>query len=541
MFIHLLVSSPLFLLFTVCGIGCFIGKLPIFGVRLGIAGVLFTGLAVSSLDSRLILPEMIYTIGLVLFVYTTGIGCGPIFFEALRRTGMRDNALVLLGLTAAAGITVVLQPFLGLSSTFSSGMFAGSLTNTPALASILEQLHLRGLTGEALQSVLAEPVVAYSLTYPLGVVGMITVLVLGKRLDSRSGSSEQSVKVAESEIMDRTIQILNGVVPAETFGALREREGWHLLPGRLNHAGHESLASQDSVLCTGDLISLIGSKDEVERACQKLGAYATQDLWLDHSAHDFRRVFVSNPKLAGKRVRDLGVAQLHGAVVTRVRRGDTDLLAEPGLRLRLGDRVRVVAPREALSAVTRFFGDSYKDISEVEITTFSLGIALGLLVGMISLPLPGGHAFSLGFAGGPLLVGLLLGTLSRTGPLCWTLPYSANLSIRQLGLVLFLAGVGTKSGFAFASTLQRGTGWPILVGGMLITAFTGVFVLLLGLKVFKVPYATLAGVLAGIQTQPAVLAFAKEQTRDDRTDIGYSAVYPFATLAKLIVAQLLLG
>jgi putative transport protein len=301
------------------------------------------------------------------------------------------------------------------------------------------------------------------------------------------------------------------------------------------------LVHPTTVLEPGDLLSLIGSDEALGKVAQELGEITTEHLELERSELDFRRIFVSNPAVADKTLAELKLPEHYGALITRVRRGDSDILPHAALRLELGDRVRVIARRERMSELSEYFGDSYKALSEIDVMSFSLGISLGLLLGLIPLPLPGGIRFQLGFAGGPLIAALILGTLGRTGPIIWQLPYSANLTIRQLGLVLFLAGVGTRSGYAFVSTLSGSGGLAIFIAGAIITFSTSLLTLFLGHKVFKIPMSLLTGMLSGLQTQPAVLGFANEQTANDLPNIGYATVFPLATILKILMAQVLLS
>jgi putative transport protein len=194
-----------------------------------------------------------------------------------------------------------------------------------------------------------------------------------------------------------------------------------------------------------------------------------------------------------------------------------------------------------MGEVAKFFGDSYKALSEVDMMSLGVGIALGLLLGLITIPLPGGLHFSLGFAGGPLIVALVLGTLGRTGPIVWQIPYSANLTLRQLGLVVFLAGVGTRSGYAFVDTLLHGSGLQLFLLGAVLTLSASLLTLLLGHFLFKIPMSLLIGIVSGLHTQPAALAFANEQTGNDLPNIGYATVFPVATITKILLAQILLG
>ena len=208
--------------------------------------------------------------------------------------------------------------------------------------------------------------------------------------------------------------------------------------------------------------------------------------------------------------------------------------------LERGDRVRVLTRRETMDAVSDLFGDSYRALSEIDILSFSLGLALGLLLGLVPIPLPGGVSVKLGLAGGPLIVALVLGWRERTGPLLWVLPYSANLTLRQIGLILFLAGIGTRSGYAFFTTLTQGSGLALFGAGILITTGVAVTMLYVGYRVLKTPMGLLTGMLAGLQTQPAVLGFALEQSGNDLPNIGYASVYPVATIAKIVFSQLVL-
>jgi putative transport protein len=193
-----------------------------------------------------------------------------------------------------------------------------------------------------------------------------------------------------------------------------------------------------------------------------------------------------------------------------------------------------------MEAVSQFFGDSYRALSEIDILTFSTGLAIGLVLGIIPIPLPGGVTLKLGFAGGPLIVALILGALGRTGPMVWSMPYSANLTLRQVGLLFFLAGVGTRAGYAFVTTFTQSGGLAIFAAGAILTCVTALTMLWVGHKLLKIPMGLLIGMLAGLQTQPAVLGFALEQTGNDLPNIGYATVYPVAMITKILFAQLLL-
>jgi putative transport protein len=542
--IELLLNNPLLLLFVVAGIGYPLGRVRIAGSSLGVAAVLFVGLAVGALHPDLKIPEQVYLLGVVLYIYTLGLSNGPSFFASFRRKGLRDNLFVLGMLVLAAGLAALAYYLLDLKPTLAAGMYAGSLTCTPALAGALEYLKSY-VPATSLEQVLSEPVVGYSLAYPMGVVGMILALYLAQRLWKVDYAQEaqhlRGLGATNVRLQNRTIWVTRPEATRETLHDLAHRPDWEVIFGRLKRNGQVSLVGAQTHLEVGDLVSVIGAPEDLDRVTAYLGQGSSEQLELDRSQLDFRRIFVSNPKIAGHRLRDLNLPQQYGAIVTRLRRGDIEFLPHGDTVLELGDRVRVVTPRQNIEAVATLFGDSYRTLSEIDMLTFSLGLGLGLLLGSVVFSLPGGVTLKLGFAGGPLVVALILGALGRTGPLIWSLPYSANLTLRQIGLILFLAGVGTRAGYAFLTTLTQGGGLYILGAGAVVTCVVALLTLWIGYWLLKIPMSLLSGMLAGLQTQPAVLGFALEQTGNDLPNIGYATVFPVATIAKILLAQVLLS
>ncbi|MBO2519545.1 MAG: transporter [Firmicutes bacterium] len=537
--VDLLASHPLLLLFIVAGLGYLLGRIRIHGFGLGVAAVLFAGLAVGALDPRLALPEIVYEFGLVLFVYTVGLASGPGFFAGLRRRGLRDTSFALLVLLLTTGASWLIGRLLGLPGPLLAGLFAGSLTNTPALAAVLERI---GGTNEPL----ALPAVGYSLAYPVGVLIVIGACYVATRRWGTSPGAEGGAAGEEGDVEpphSRAVEITRAEVTN-----IPVRELWPTLPAaarnvvaaRLVRQGQQQIVTGATTFALGDVVTLVGSADSLDQVVPHLGVPSDVRPELDRSQLDFRRIFVSNREVAGRRIRDLNLKERCGATITRVKRGDVDLIPTADMVLELGDQVRVVAPRDQLPAAAKFLGDSYRQLSEVDVPSLSLGIALGLLVGLIPIPLPGGTVLRLGFAGGPLVVALILGLVGRTGPIVWIQPHNANLTLRQLGLVLFLAGVSTRSGYALAETL-RASGWAILVGATLVALSFSLIAFVLGLRFFKVPLHVLTGMVAGLQTQPATLAFATEQARSEQPNMGYAAVYPIAMIGKILLAQVLLA
>jgi putative transport protein len=541
--IDILLRNPLLLLFAVSATGYLLGRIRFRGVSLGVAAVLFAGLGFGALHPEMKLPEIVYLLGLVIFVYTIGLSSGPSFVASLRRKGLRDNVLILAIIIGAGVLTVAAHFLLGLQAPLTAGMFAGSLTNTPALAAILEQIKLNA-PPELLDQLLAEPVVGYSITYPMGVLGMIlSIYILQRvwRIDYVAELQSQRELGGGETLVNRTFRVTVADAGERPISSLISHEGWNVVFGRVQRNNELLLASGDMLLQSGDLVSVIGPAEDVQQVIEHLGEPSTEPLELDRHTLDFRRVFVSSADVAGRRLGDLDLPGRFGAVVTRLRRGDVEILPHGDTVLELGDRVRIVTRRDNLERVSAFFGDSYRSLAEVDVVSLGLGLTLGLLLGMVPIPLPGGVIFTLGFAGGPLIVALFLGWRERTGPIVWSLPYSANLTLRQVGLTLFLAGVGTRSGYSFVNTFSQGGGVAIFIAGALITMATALSMLWIGYKLLKIPYSILIGMLAGLQTQPAVLGFANEQTGNELPNVGYATVYPMATIAKIFMVQLLIG
>ncbi len=471
--IEFVIENSLLLLFGVAAVGYAIGRIKIKGASLGVAAILFVGLAVGALDPNMKLPTVIFELGLVLFVYTVGLASGPGFFASFKRKGLRDNLAAFVVLLIAALIAGIASYLLKLNAPVTAGLFAGALTNTPALAAVIETV------GKTTPADVDLPTVGYSVAYPMGVLVPILVAFVLQRVWKINFRTEArklrgGIYPVEQEIDNQVIRVTNPEATHDAIDHLVGQHNWHVVFGRMQRGDELSLVTGDTKLALGDLVSVIGSPEDIEDVTPHMGEVTDVHLEVDRSHYDFRRIFVSKPSVAGTKLSDLQLPQRFGAIVTRVRRGDVDLLASGDTVLDLGDRVRVVAPRDQMSQVVKLFGDSYKALAEIDLLSLGIGIVLGLLLGKLRFPLPGGGAFTLGNAGGPLIVGLILGTIRRSGPIVWTMPYSANLTVRQLGLIMLLASIGLRSGYTFVQTLTQGGGLQLFVGGAIITLVASV-------------------------------------------------------------------
>ena len=537
--LHILTEYPIFTLFVVVGLGYLLGGINIFSFKLGVAGVLFMGIFVGSLSRTISIPEVIPTLGLVIFVYTIGIQSGPFFFRSFRADGWRHNLLAAGVLTLAALLTFGIGRVLHLGGPFTAGLYCGALTNTPALAASRERLldrpGVRQLPSDQARALADQPVVAYTIAYPMGVIGVLLCLQLGCRLwglDKSGGEKPPAIGT-------RDFVVRNASIVGHTISdVMHLYKGSAFVISRVHHAGHTQLVHPDLTLDQGDVVVAVGEEDSLQLAEHIFGEPSSQHLEADRSDLDFRRVFVSSKDVVGRRIAELNLESSLSATVTRLRRGDVDIVPTPDTRLEYGDRVRVLSKRSNFAAVSEFFGDSMRGTAETDFGSVALGMVLGVLLGMVPIPLPGGNMVRLGLSGGPLLVALCLGTVERTGRICWAIPYSANLTLRQIGLLLFLAGVGTNAGYSFVRTL-RGNGLPMLLAGALVTLLVALVTLFLGHKLLKVPVDSLMGLISGIQTQPAALAFAENLADNDRPSLAYASIFPVAMIAKIVLAQLL--
>lgn len=537
-------EQPFILLFLVAAIGYLVGNLKIRGSSIGMAAVLFVGLLFGALDERFTLPEILYQGGLIIFVYCIGLSSGRAFFQALRSGGLQANLLVVSMLAVGALLAAAIHALFAINASQTAGLYAGSLTNTPALAAVLEMVKRTAPAGLQ-EQLLVEPVVGYSIAYPMGVLGMILAIGLAQRWWKPDYAAEarqlRNLGAVGEELVTQAVRVSNPAIIGKTVADLLRIAPCRAILTRHKRNDTVTLAEGSSQLQLNDIINLVGLAEDVNSLVVLVGQPVDEPLALDHSVIDFRRIFVSNPAVVGRRIEQLTLRRKFGALVTRVRRGDIELLASGSTVLEAGDRIRVVAPRERMQEVSDFFGDSYRALSEIDILTFNLGIVMGLLIGQIPLPIPGGEPFRLGIAGGPLTVALVLGALERTGPLVWNIPYSANLTLRQFGIVLFLAVIGTRAGYTFTQTLFSSGGLLLLISGALITCITALLTLWVGSRLLRIPMSLLTGVLAGLQTNPAILSYATLQTGNDIPNVGYVTVYPAAMITKILLAQMLLS
>jgi putative transport protein len=516
----LLEQQPLMALFLTIALGYLVGEINVKGFSLGVGAVLFVALAIGWFAPKSAPAPMVGTLGLALFLYAVGIQYGKQFFIGLTSAaGRRANLIALVGVGAAGAVSIVIaQAMANLGHAL--GLFAGSGTSTPTLQAAIATL------GND------DPAVGYSVSYPFGVAGPILFLyfffmVMKPKVEATAGSGLEMLEIAlrNPKHFGKTMgEVMSALPPQTKIVALR--------------TGHQNQpASHGHVVAENDIVLVVGpTKEVLEQVRHDLGDVAPGAVVKDRSDLDYLRVFASKPSIVGRAIGDLDLPGKKGVVVAQVRRGDANILPRPDLVLEFGDRVGLLAHRDDFAALGKYFGDSIKGTAEFSYISIGLGMALGFLLGAIQLPLPMIGKLSIGLSG-VLIVALVLGMRRRTGGMNWTIPLSANLVLRNLGLTLFLAQVGMSSGPKFAATVTQ-SGLLMLGLGALVLVALVLPIMVLGLWVYKMPYDEVAGIVAGACGNPAILAYANKLTPTERPDIGYAMIFPGMTIAKILFVDI---
>lgn len=528
-----LADNPVLVLFLLIGLGMLVGHIKIKGVSLGAAAVLFAGIILAawgvSQGVTIEVPASLGTLGLAIFTFAIGVQSGPNFFHVIR-TAVGPLALMLGVFVVAAAAGLGVGRALGMDSALIAGTFAGAITNTPALAAAGNAATMAGNPDGV-----AVATVGYAVAYLYGVIGMLFFCLLALRY-------RRSDKDKPSPLVNRTIRVEREDSPL--IGDIAETISGELKFSRLRRgeSGPITRPRPTDRVNVDDLVTVVGTQDAVNQVIKALGHGSSHSLIEDRRYLDFRRITVSDPKLAGHTVAELGVDEKFGATISRVRRGDTDMVGTPDLVLQQGDRVRVVGPTSRMKEISKYFGDSSRGLSSINPVALGIGMAIGIIIGEWKFLTPTGATFSIGSAAGTLLVGLIFGKIGRIKGFVTALPFTATAVLAEFGLLVFLAQAGTKAGGQIANAFTGGDWWKILVTGFVITTIVG-FGLYASMRwIVKMGGTRLSGLLGGAQTQPAVLAFANERTgADPRVALGYAMVYPVAMIGKIFVAQILGG
>lgn len=541
------VAHALFILALVAASGVLLGSFKIKGVGLGIAGVLFTGLAFGHFGFHINkeVMEFVREFGLILFVYTIGMQVGPGFVASLRKQGLPLNIMAATVVLLGALITVAIVYLAGIDMSVAVGLFSGGTTNTPALGAAQQALkNLTQFTPEQLEQLAKNPGLGYAVAYPFGIMGIILTMGLIKGIFRVQPAAEAAEFTKQMQSNTPKLNNLNLVVTNANLDGLAIEK----IPGLANSGvvlsrvlkGKEmDVATPDTVLHLGDIVHAVGPHERLKEIQIVIGKVSDVDLKSMPSHVTTRRVVVTKKSVLGKSIEELDL-DAYGVAVTRVSRAEIEFTPTPNIRLQFADTLLLVGEADAIVKAAKELGNSPKQLNHPQIVPIFVGIALGVLVGSIPFHFPNmPAAVKLGLAGGPLLIAILLSRIGRVGPLIYYMPLSANFMLRELGITLFLACVGLKAGDQFVKTLTQGDGVMWMGMAALITLIPILLVGLAARVFYKLNYTSICGVLAGSMTDPPALAFANAMTGSDAPSISYATVYPLTMLLRVLAAQLL--
>lgn len=541
LFIEHSALQAIVVLSLISALGLMLGRIHVRGISLGITFVFFTGILAGhvglSIDSQMLFYAE--TFGLVLFVYALGLQVGPGFFSSMRTEGARLIApalvLLLLGTATAIGLSYAC----GVSMSDMSGILCGATTNTPALAAAqqtLKQMHLDS-SGAAL---------GCALTYPLGVVGVILALIVLRKFFVRKGDMPQPDSKHKKNVFIASYRVTNPGIFGKTIEEVANISHNHFVISRMWHNGHVLIPMSDRQLLENDILLVITKPNEAKELELVFGEQEQKD-WnsseIDWNKIDSelisQRILVTRPEINGKKLKSLRLRNNYGINISRVYRSGVQLLATPDLILQMGDRITVVGEAADIKRVEGILGNAVKSLNEPNLVSVFIGMILGLMVGCIPLSIPGiSLPVKLGLAGGPIIVGILIGTF---GPRLHMITYttqSANMMLRALGLNLYLACLGLDAGKHFFETVMRPEGILWLALGLVITFVPVVITGILAMHKFKLDFGSVTGVLCGSMANPMALSYANETIDGDNPSVAYATVYPVCMFLRVVVIQL---
>lgn len=528
--------------------GVLLGKIKVFGISLGVTFVLFVGILAGhfGFTGNQSILSFLQDFGLILFVFCIGLQVGPSFFSSFKKGGIRlnmlDMGIVALNIAVALIIYYALQGRVDIPMMV--GILCGAVTNTPGLGAAneaLQQLHYQG----------PEIAMGYACAYPLGVMGIILSLIviryicrvnLDKEADDIQKEEEANPHLKPYNI---ALKVENAALSGKKLSQVQNFLARDFVCSRILQDGHVHIPNADTVLRLGDEMNIVCAEDDSEAIQAFIGSKVENIDWDNQSKQDkpmvSRRILVTQPAINGKTLGELHFSSMYGVNVTRVNRSGMDLFAARQLILQVGDRVMVVGPQDAIERVADLLGNQLKRLDHPNIVTIFIGIFCGILFGSLPIALPGMPTpVKLGLAGGPLIVSILIGRFGHKVKLVTYTTMSANLMLREVGLVLFLASVGIKAGGNFVQTVVEGDGLLYVGIGFLITFLPLLIIGMIARWRHKINYFTLMGLIAGSNTDPPALAYANQISGNDAPAVGYSTVYPLAMFLRILTAQLLI-
>ncbi|MDO5569850.1 MAG: aspartate:alanine exchanger family transporter [Bacteroidales bacterium] len=523
-----LFQNSYFSLFVIVALGYMLGSIKIKGVSLDVSAVIFIALLFGHFG--VLIPADIQNFGMILFIFTIGIQAGPGFLDSFKSKG-RDLAILTVILILSAGLVSYGCSWLfDIDSATVTGLLAGALTSTPGLAASIEA------TGSSLSSI------GYGIAYPFGVIGVILfVKLLPKLMRANIPAIEKKFESEQVNqypaLSTRVFRVENVAVIDRTIGELKIRTMTGVNVSRIMHNNIPTLPTPNTKLMDGDMIKAVGTVDSLDRVELLIGPEVNQDLPLSDKM-EIEQVLLTNTKLVNETLGSLNLLGNYGATATRVRRSGIEIAPSPDLKLKFGDKLTIAAPKDGMSEIAHIFGNDDKAVSSTNFFPIAAGIVLGVLFGKINIALGDGLSFSPGLTGGVLLVAIILSGIGKTGPIMWTMSGNSNTLLRQLGLIMFLAGVGTSAGQHIVATFEQHGITLFLVGGA-ITLIPMIIATLIAHFVFKMNILYLLGALTGGMTSTPGLAACDSMTKTNMPTVAYATVYPIALVMLIVVIQVL--
>jgi putative transport protein len=540
------VAHAIGLIALVCFAGMALGSFKVRGVGLGTASVLFAGIITGHfgkpVDHHTL--EFVKEFGLILFVFTIGLQLGPGFFAAFRRQGMQLNVIAAVIVLSGATLALALGWVLKMDFAAVLGLLSGATTNTPSLGAAQQTLAtIPGISEDRL----ALPALAYAVSYPGAIIGIIGTLLILKAVFRIDVEREAKVFAEEKRgriesLENRTLIVDNPNLSGVAIDAIPSRIETGITISRHRRVGETEVrvAVGTTILQRGDTIVAVGTRASLDQFQRVVGRRSDEDLRRAAGNVTYRRVVVTHKDVLGKTLGELALDTRHSAVVSRVTRADIELSARDDLRLQFGDMVQVVGEEASLEQTAKLLGNSVKELNETHFIPMFIGIFLGIVVGTLPIAFPGlPQPVRLGLAGGPLIVALVLGRIGRIGRLVCHMPVNANLAFREFGIALFFAAVGLMAGPKFFASVFSSNGLIWLGAGLCVTIVPLLLAGLFARGVLKTNYAVLCGMLAGSVTDPPALAFATNITKSDAPTVAYATVYPLTMLLRILCAQIL--
>ncbi|MBN1822163.1 MAG: transporter [Prolixibacteraceae bacterium] len=522
-----LLSNTYFALFLIIAIGFIIGRIKIRGLSLDSSAIIFVALVFGHYG--ITIPADFQYLGLVLFIFTIGIQAGPGFFDSFKTEGRILSTLATVLVISAAFIALLSIYIFHIDKNIAIGLLTGSLTSTPGLAAAIDY------TGSPLASI------GYGVAYPMGVVGVILFIrfipfILNKPIKSAEEELESKTKEAFPEILKKNFVVENENINGKSIGELRIRYITNAVISRIVKDGHALTPTPQTILNHGDLIKAVGTAEALESIKLLIGNETEEEIGLDPE-YDVNTVLVTNKEVVNMTIAQINLLNTYNATITRIRRSGIDISPTPDLKLRFGDKLVIACSKAHMLMVSRIFGNDDKKLSDTDILPIATGIILGILIGRVSINF-GSFTFSLGLTGGILLFALIISRIGKTGPVIWTMSGAANQLLRQLGLILFLAAVGTSAGEHIAETFHN-YGISLFLIGTVITILPMIITAFIGKWIYKMNILRLMGAITGSMTSTPGLAAADSMTRSNAPAIAYATVYPVAMVLLIIVVQVL--